>query len=189
MELYAAGTVGGYFKGNGGSITGRGNAITRYKAGESKTYYLRNTSSGKQFTHYMNVQLYRKTGTDSYTSAGNHDWWYAGSGTNYYTANGSVTVTLQGESETVYDGNGTSGYLRGDSINITPIGEKQTVYKGNGTHGYLRGDSVSITPIGDAVTCYEFSSSGTDYYTAGDAVTLYSKGTTDSTTYYKKKST
>ncbi len=45
-----------------------------YSASEIYTKGL--TDGRGEFTHYMQVELYRRTGTNTYTSAGNHNWYY-----------------------------------------------------------------------------------------------------------------
>ena len=143
--------------------------MTRYTAGDSKTYYLRNTTALKlkhdgQKTYYVAPSV----GATGYS----RDWYYVDSGgTSYYTSNGSTSVTLLGDSGTYYQGNGTrlgtatrykgngssvtgrgtavTAYVENNAGTANLLGSGETVYVPSSTGSYyLRGDSEVITPIG-----------------------------------------
>jgi hypothetical protein len=117
ITYYTAGNQVARYKGNGTRL----GTVTRYTAGEDKTYYLRNTTALK--LKHDGKKTYYVAPTGGATGY-NRDWYYVDSGgTNYYTSNGSTNVTLLGSSETVYVPNSSGEYyLRGDSEVITPIG-------------------------------------------------------------------
>ena len=163
--LYEAGTS---------TVVGRGTSVTRYTAGEDKTYYLRNTTATR-FTSYMSVMLYRRTGTSTYTEAGNHDWYYkvSSGGTAYYTSNGTANVTLLGSSGTYYQGNGGTYTVQGSAVTA------REVVSSGGTVYYQADTAETYYPA--------LGSGGTVYYKAGSAITdLYDEGQTVTDTYYTK---
>ena len=163
--LYEAGTS---------TVVGRGNTITLYNAGEDKTYYLRNTTATR-FQSYMQVMLYRRTGTSTYTEAGNHDWYYkvSSGGTAYYTSNGTANVTLLGTSGTYYQGDGGTHTVQGSSVTA-----REEVSSG-GTVYYQADTAETYYPA--------LGSGGTVYYKAGSAITdLYDEGQTVTDTYYTR---
>ena len=184
------------YKGNGGSVVGRGDSetvyvsdssgsyylrgdsVTRYSAGENKTYYLRKTSALKLVHDGQKTYYVAPTGG---AQGYNRDWYYVDSGgTSYYQSDGSANVTLLGSSGTYYKGNGTRlgrvTRYKGNGDSVTARGDTESVLVSdeNGAY-YTRGNSVSVTPIkGSALKL--------------TATTRYKAGTPDSSTYYTKNS-
>ena len=94
-EAYSAGVAAGEAKFQLASVTLQGS--------DAGTIYTRQ-SSGIRFTRYNSnsIRLYYKGSDDDYYSAGDHVWWYQGTGTLYYQS--STTITgLRNPGPTVTD--------------------------------------------------------------------------------------
>ena len=149
---YQAGTaVTVYDKGSGITVYDAGTAIEVYSKGAGVTAYSGNggevypITGNKKFYHVGTARHYDVNGN----LIGNHDWYYAGSGTTYYQV-------------------GSKTYARGDEItyypaiyygSITPVTNGRTVYPA--TNGR------SITPISGSA----LNLSATTRYKAGTPVT------------------
>lgn len=125
---YTAGTEVTRYKGNGSSVTGRGDKVSIQAIGNA-VHFKRHTS-----------------GTPSGT-------WYTIESSGY-----NLTYYLAKSAADYYKGNGSSVTGRGDSEKITPVGTSSTCYYidlTNGTNYYKPGEQVTLYKAGTKGTYYQ----------------------------------
>ena len=192
---YTAGTAVTKYKGNGSSVTGRGDSVSVKPCGNAVKFKRHTSSETPTGTWYtINSTSYDLT------------YYVGGSDTTYYKGNGS-SVTGRGDSESITPISSTSIRVAA-AASVTPIGSTSkrlssvtrykagtnvgklynagdiaTYYKGNGGSFTVQGESESITPIGSTS---KRLSSVTRYKAGTNVGVLYNAGTIDSTHYYTK---
>ena len=200
-HLYKAGTAATYYKGNGTSVTGRGDSVNvtpigtahkftythLYKAGSGKTYYKGNgstvTGRGTGYTITPIGTEHKLKYTHLYDAQGNTQWAYVTDN------NGTTKWYSKGTDVTVYPGNGSTVTGRGDSVSVTEQGDDQWAYVGDangsityysaGTGAtYYKGNGASVTDRGDSVSVTEQGDDQWAYVgNANGSITYYSAGT------------
>ncbi len=197
ITVYNAGTTTKYARGDSVSVTPVGTSVsvtpvgtsvsvtpidsgskkhllstTRYKAGTT-------TKVARGDSVRINGTTYYKGNGGTFTvqgisqtvyveaSSGGYNYYKAGTAKTYYNAGTAKTYYNKGTAATYYKGNGGSFTVQGTSKSVTPIGKEMSITS--------RGDSVKVTPI----------NSGTKKHLL--ATTRFKAGTTDKTTYFKKK--
>ena len=220
---YTAGTAVTKYKGNGSSVTGRGDSVSIQEIGNA-VHFKRHTSSETPSGTWYEIK----------SSGYNLTYYLAKTAATYYKGNGS-SVTGRGDSESITPISSTSIRVAAAAL-VTPIGstskrlssvtrykagtnvgklynagEIATYYKGNGGSFTVQGSSVSVTPIGStsirvaaaasvtpigstskrlsSVTRYKAGTNVGRLYNAGEIATYYPATQTlyksgDSLTYY-----
>ena len=220
---YTAGTAVTRYKGNGSSVTGRGNSVSIQEIGNA-VHFKRHTSSETPSGTWYEI---KSSGYDL-------TYYLAKTAATYYKGDGS-SVTGRGDSESITPISSTSIRVAA-AASVTPIGstskrlssvtrykagtnvgklynagEIATYYKGNGGSFTVQGSSVSVTPIGStsirvaaaasvtpigstskrlsSVTRYKAGTNVGRLYNAGEIATYYPATQTlyksgDSLTYY-----
>ena len=220
---YTAGTAVTRYKGNGSSVTGRGDSVSIQEIGNA-VHFKRHTSSETPSGTWYEI---KSSGYDL-------TYYLAKTAATYYKGNGS-SVTGRGDSESITPISSTSIRVAA-AASVTPIGstskrlssvtrykagtnvgklynagEIATYYKGNGGSFTVQGSSVSVTPIGStsirvaaaasvtpigstskrlsSVTRYKAGTNVGRLYNAGEIATYYPATQTlyksgDSLTYY-----
>ena len=220
---YTAGTAVTKYKGNGSSVTGRGDSVSIQEIGNA-VHFKRHTSSETPSGTWYEI---KSSGYDL-------TYYLAKTAATYYKGNGS-SVTGRGDSESITPISSTSIRVAA-AASVTPIGstskrlssvtrykagtnvgklynagEIATYYKGNGGSFTVQGSSVSVTPIGStsirvaaaasvtpigstskrlsSVTRYKAGTNVGRLYNAGEIATYYPATQTlyksgDSLTYY-----